>query len=157
MLDWHIRETCGHRCCSQGSTENHWGRVYKAKGGTLGKPKSFIYLFNIFVCFSFSFGGGGTWTRDFILARQALYHLSHSTSLLFVFETGSCYIVQAGLEGAVLLPQPPEVLGSNPSTSEKKPKNPEHTCGLHSSWRVIVFNSLISSEIGWQIFKERGE
>jgi hypothetical protein len=39
-------------------------------------------------------------------ARQVLYHELHLLPLKNVFDIGSCYIAQAGLELQILLPQP---------------------------------------------------
>jgi hypothetical protein len=39
---------------------------------------AYIFFFCLFVCL---FGGNGIWNQHLVLARQVLYHLSHSTSL----------------------------------------------------------------------------
>jgi hypothetical protein len=49
------------------------------------------------------------WAQDFAFDRQALYHLSHTSSPLFFFlKTGSCYVAPTGLEFMMTLPPPPE-------------------------------------------------
>jgi hypothetical protein len=52
--------------------------------GNNNKMRLVIYWFYV-IYFIFLFVNNGVWTLGLALARQALYHLSHSTALQFSF------------------------------------------------------------------------
>jgi hypothetical protein len=54
-----------------------------------------------------------------VLARHLLYHVSHPPTLNFLdlFESGSPYVAQAGLELQIFMCKPPECLDYRPAPS----------------------------------------